>query len=78
MQIKKLTDKDKKYNYLRSLLVLNGIRNKDLQEMLGVSDAFVSMLLHGKTKSLRAQKFIAKLLNMPYEDLWGEMPRKTA
>lgn len=76
--LKNLSNKDKKYNHVRSLLVLHGIRNRDLARAIGVSEAFVSMVLHGKEESRRVKQFIAQALGIKVEKLWDNANRKAA
>lgn len=71
--------KQKKYNYVKSLLVLHGIKQKDIAEELGFkSPRAVSLTLNGSKTSMRVKTAIARKLNMPFEKLWGEAEKKAA
>lgn len=69
----------KKYNNVKSLLVLHGIKQKDIANELGFKSArAISLILNGNKNSLRIKTAIAKKLNMPFKRLWGEPEKKAA
>jgi transcriptional regulator with XRE-family HTH domain len=71
MIVKLLTKKHKK-NYIKALLQLNGIRSADLAREFNVSSAAVSRVISGHSTSKRIRQKISELLNIPYEELWGD------
>ena len=62
MELNTLRKKDKKRAYIRSLLVLYGITGQEIANSVGVTRAYVSMVISGKEKSARVSSAIAKAL----------------
>jgi predicted transcriptional regulator len=62
MNINLLSKRDKKRVFIRSLMVLNGITGTEVANTVGVTPAFVSMVISGKERSIRVQKAIAQAL----------------
>lgn len=62
----------KNRNYVKALLVLNGIGIKEIAKELGVSHAAVSRVVYGHTISKKIRQKIADKLKMPYEKLWSK------
>jgi len=57
--------------YVRSLLVRNRIKNKDVAEKARVTPSCVSRVLHGHAESRNVKMVTAELLGTTYEKLWG-------
>ncbi len=55
---------------IRAQLIDNGCRPAELAKQLGVSDASVSLVISGKSKSARIADAIAHQLGVNKEDLW--------
>jgi DNA-binding XRE family transcriptional regulator len=81
MNAKKITQQSKRRGrYVRALLVLHAIDRAELASKIGVSQAFLSMIITGrrigaKEKGKLARQVIAESLGMTVEDLW---PKKAA
>ena len=65
---------------MRALLVLHAIDRAELASKIGVSQAFLSMIINGrrmgaKEKGKRARQVIADALGMKVEELW---PKRAA
>jgi predicted transcriptional regulator len=61
-----------RYRYIKSLLVRQGISNKELAEELFVSRQAVSAVIQGKDTSRRIQEHIAKRLKRDFAKLWDK------
>ncbi len=59
------------YRKVKSILVREGIRQKELAAEIGVLPATVSGVLNGHHNSRHIKEFIARKLNMDFEKLWG-------
>lgn len=59
-------------NEIKSLLVLNGIKQSEIAKQLGIKRGTVSGAVSGQRPSRRIQAAIAKALNKKYEILWGK------
>ena len=57
---------------VKSLMVLEGIRNIDIAKKAGVTNTWVSLIICGHRRSERVQRIIAKTLGERYEDLSPE------
>lgn len=62
-----------RFAYIRALLVLAGVKNKDLVSLLSVSPQTINRVLYGKAKSRRVQQAVADLLNRSFEELWSNL-----
>lgn len=65
-------------NRVKSLLVLNGIKQVTIARELSVRPSSVSLIVSGKKTSKRIRKAIARMLKMKIEDLWPANKRKAA
>lgn len=78
MNTKHFAPTDKRKNrYVKALLVLNGLRQDELAQKLGVSDAFLSEIISGKRRACKAtgkriRQGIADALGMTVAELWPE------
>jgi transcriptional regulator with XRE-family HTH domain len=61
-----------KPNEIKSLLILNGIKQSDIAKQLGIKRASVSGAISGQRPSRRIQAAIAKALNKNFKTLWGK------
>ncbi len=59
---------------IKSEMALKGITQTDIAKSLGVDKSTVSGVINGLRSSQRIQEYIAKLLKIDFETLWG---RKT-
>lgn len=68
------SNKNKKAHlaYVRGLLRMYGIRNRQIAKSLGVTDSAIGHVLAGRKKSLRVQQAVADALNKSFEELWEE------
>jgi lambda repressor-like predicted transcriptional regulator len=57
---------------VKSLLILKGIKIKDIAEMAGVKPDTVSVVLGGYGTSQNVKETIAKALKMPFNELWPD------
>jgi len=58
---------------IRAQLIDNGCRPSELAKQLGVSDASVSLVISGKSKSARIADAIAQELGLDKRDLWPSL-----
>jgi lambda repressor-like predicted transcriptional regulator len=58
--------------YVRGLLAMHNIRNRQLARHLGVTDTCVGRVLSGRAKSRRVQQAVAEFLDMTFEEVWGK------
>jgi lambda repressor-like predicted transcriptional regulator len=65
----------KKYRYIKSQLILQGIEIQDIAKDVGVSPTMVGFVVAGKRKSLRVRKAIARKLRMDITDIWPDETR---
>jgi hypothetical protein len=81
MKAKKFTPTDKKRgDYIKSLIVRHGVRQRDIAEELDVSDAIVSQVIHGNRQGVvrngekigLVKQAIAKKLGRPVSKLWPD------
>ncbi len=56
---------------IKILLLETGITQSALAERFAVSQAFISQVISGKSKSYPIQKAISKILKVPFEELWS-------
>jgi len=63
----------KKINRLKKM---RGITNRYIARKYGVSETWVSLVIHEKGKSRRIKRAIARALRQPMEDLWPEQNNK--
>jgi predicted XRE-type DNA-binding protein len=55
---------------IKSLLIENEIKQRTIAQNLSVSRGTVSGVINGHTTSKRIQKYIARLLHLPYRTVW--------
>lgn len=61
------------YRNLRAELARNGIKNKELAELFGITPASASNLMNGKTQfSIKRAKMLADMLNCDMAYLFAE------
>lgn len=60
----------KDYVKIKALMILKGIKIKDIAAELKVSSAAVSRVIQGKSVSIRIRELIAKKVGMSIEELW--------
>lgn len=60
-----------RYSYIKSLLIRNKIKHKELAKELDVSRSVVSQVVGGHCRSRRIEEHIAKRLGRSYAKLWG-------
>lgn len=65
-------EKADRFSYVKGLLAMHRIKNRQIALSLGVCDAAVGRVLSGRMKSRRIQEAVAGSLNMDYEAVWGE------
>jgi hypothetical protein len=65
--IKKMTPEE-----IRSHLILNGVKNRDIARKLGVNDSAVSLAINGYQNSRRIQEAIAESIHKPFIAVWGQ------
>ena len=63
---------------IKALLVENEIPQTKIAKDLHVTNATVSIVIAQHRRSYRVEKYIADLLGMTYEDIWGAEPRRKA
>ena len=56
---------------IKANLLLRGITQVEIARRLGVTKTWVSLIVNHKASSERVQRYIARLLNLPYEQVWG-------
>jgi lambda repressor-like predicted transcriptional regulator len=57
--------------FVKGLLVMHGIKRRDLAKEMGIHESVVCHVLAGRKESLRVEKNIARALNMSFEKVWG-------
>ncbi len=62
MKTENINKKEKRAAYIRSLLILHGIKATHIAADEGVTRAYVSMVIHGRERSPRVSKAIAQAL----------------
>lgn len=65
-------------NKVKGLMLLRGITPKDAARRLGVSNVYLSYVLHGTRHGEAVRRKLAEMLNMPYEKLWPKKSKKAA
>ena len=60
--------------FIRQLLADRKIKVNDIAHGLGVSQAAVSRVIHGQTRSTRVQGAIAEAIGKPVEEVFPENP----
>ena len=55
---------------LKNMFLKKGITQAQIAKDLGVSRAFVCLVVSGKNRSRRVEKAIAELINMSPADIW--------
>lgn len=60
----------------RGLLRMHNIRIRNLAKQIGVHETTISHILSGRKKSRRIQKAIADVLDISFEELWGQQGDK--
>lgn len=61
-----------RFAYVKGLLKMHHIPNREIAVKLGISDSGVGHVLAGRKKSRRVQKAVADSLKMPFEQVWGD------
>lgn len=56
---------------IKALMIINQVKNKDIADLLNVTEIWVSLVLNGRGKSRPVQQAIADALGMEYTDLWS-------
>ncbi|MEJ2695577.1 MAG: hypothetical protein P8013_02915 [Candidatus Sulfobium sp.] len=69
--------KKSKQRKVKALIVLEGLKQKDIARFLHVSTAMISLVVAGKKKSQRIRLGIIKILHdrgvdVEYQDLWPD------
>ena len=81
MKANKFTATDKKRGrYIKSLIVLHGVRQRDIAEELDVSAAIVSQVIHGSRQGIvrngekigLVKQAIAEKIGKPVSELWPD------
>jgi len=72
MKLEKLKKIDR-FAYVRGLLKMHSIKNRQIARYLEVTDTCVGLVLSGRRKSRRVQTAVADHLNMTFEDVWGDV-----
>lgn len=62
-----------KPNEIKAALILKNIKHKDVARALAVSEASVSLVVSGISRSHRIQSYIAQLLNRPMDEIWPKV-----
>jgi len=57
---------------IKSMLVASDIKQTDIAEHLGLTLAAVSGAINGHHNSRRVRQYVAELLQVKYEKLWGK------
>jgi lambda repressor-like predicted transcriptional regulator len=63
---------------IRVMMMRKGLTGAAIARSMGVTRATVNETIRLHWKSPRTRKAIADALQVPYEKLWGEKPRKAA
>ncbi|MEZ7891143.1 MAG: hypothetical protein QMC67_05310 [Candidatus Wallbacteria bacterium] len=61
-----------KYAYVRSLMIMHGIRLKAVANKINVTSSAVTQVLNGESESKKIKNTISEMLNIQYEKLWNE------
>lgn len=61
-----------RFAYVKGLLKMYHIPNREIATKLGISDSGVGHVLSGRKKSHRVQKAVADSLKMTFEQVWGD------
>lgn len=67
-----LMKKTKNNKKVKILLIEKDLNVSKLSKMIGRSRTWTSLVLYGNKKSIPTRKAIARVLGVPYEELWGE------
>jgi transcriptional regulator with XRE-family HTH domain len=62
------------FYFMRGLLVMRRIKNRQIAEATGVSDTHVCKILAGVRKNRAVQQYIADALGMSFDELWSTKP----
>ncbi len=65
-----------KTNEIRSALVLNGVKVKDIADQCKVKQPSVSAVIAMKRPTFHIREAIAKAIKKPYSDVWPEAANK--
>jgi len=65
------TEKTTNFDFMRGLLVMRRITNRQIAKATGVSDTLVCKILAGVRKNRTVQQYIADLLGIPFDELWN-------
>jgi lambda repressor-like predicted transcriptional regulator len=65
-------------NRVKSIMALHGLSCAQVARELNITRGGVSHIVKRKMRSYRVEKIIADRLGIPYEELWGEPPRRRA
>ena len=60
-----------KPNQIKARLVERGISQTSVARKLGISNITVSVVIGGYGKSMRIMKYLAEILEMPFNEVWG-------
>lgn len=63
---------------IKSLMALRGFTNRKLAHEIGVSETWLSLVIHGHRKSERVRHELAKRLGVKASELWPNNGRKAA
>ena len=55
---------------IKARLIESGFTQIEVAREMGVTKSTISRVLSGKTKSMKVQRKIADILNLPFETVW--------
>jgi transcriptional regulator with XRE-family HTH domain len=73
-----MSQKAQKIRTLKGYMMIKGITSRQIAKRAGVSETWVSLVIHGRGKSERIRKMIAEALDMKVEDLWDNNNQRAA
>jgi transcriptional regulator with XRE-family HTH domain len=63
---------------VKAEMALRGLSNRELARRVGVTEGWLSKVVHGRVKSPRVREAIARELGVPVKKLWSNNNRKAA
>jgi len=62
----------------KELLIKKQISQVEIAREINVTTPAISIVMSGRSRSYRIEKAISDRAGVPYEEMWGDKPRKRA
>lgn len=73
-----MSQKAQKIRTIKGYMMMKGITSRQIAKKAGVSETWVSLVIHSRGKSERIRQMIAEALEMSVEDLWDNNNQRAA